>query len=79
MQLPGKKPAGLSAQFNPAQDRRLYNTLTMLAYLMSIISPASTWRQRLKTLIHTTQQIDVKDMGFPVDWEKMEIWKEKTG
>lgn len=79
MQLPGKKPAGLSAQFNPSQDRRLYNTLTMLAYLMSIISPASTWRQRLKALVHTTPQIDVKDMGFPEGWEKMEIWQERAG
>lgn len=78
MQIPGKKPAGLSAQFNPAQDRRLYNTLTMLAYLMSVISPASTWRQRLKALIHATPQIAVVDMGFPAGWEQMAIWQENT-
>jgi abortive infection bacteriophage resistance protein len=78
MQIPGKKPAGLSAQFNPAQDRRLYNTLTMLAYLMSVISPASTWRQRLKALIQATPQIAVADMGFPADWEQRAIWQETT-
>lgn len=78
MQIPGKKPAGLSAQFNPVQDRRLYNTLTMLAYLMSVISPASSWRQRLKALIWATPQIAVADMGFPAGWEQMAIWQEKT-
>ena len=78
MQVPGKKPAGLSAQFNPAQDRRLYNTLTMLTYLMSVISPASTWRQRLKALIQATPQIAVADMGFPADWEQRAIWQENT-
>lgn len=78
MQIPGKKPAGLSAQFNPAQDRRLYNTLTMLAYLMSVISPASSWRQKLKALIQATPQIGVADMGFPTGWEQLAIWQEKT-
>lgn len=76
MLIPNKKPQGLSAAFNPAQDRRLYNTLTMLAYLMSVISPASTWRQRLKALIQATPQIDVADMGFPVGWEQLSIWQE---
>lgn len=78
MLIPGKKPPGLSVAFNPAQDRRLYNTLTMLAYLMSVISPASSWRQRIKTLIQATPQVAVADMGFPVGWEKIAVWQEKT-
>jgi hypothetical protein len=49
----------------------------MLAYLMSVISPASTWRQRLKALIQATPQIAVADMGFPVGWEQMALWQEK--
>jgi abortive infection bacteriophage resistance protein len=79
MQIPGKKPVGLSAYFNPAQDGRLYNTLTMLAYLMSVISPASTWQQRLKALIQGTPHISVLDMGFPTGWEQMAIWQDKAG
>lgn len=78
MRIPGKMPAGLSAQFNPAQDRRLYNSLTMLTYLMSVISPASTWRQRLKALINATPQIAVADMGLPADWDQRPIWSENT-
>ncbi|TAN75066.1 MAG: Abi family protein [Gallionella sp.] len=76
MQIPGKKTAGLSAMFNPAEDRRLYNTLTMLAFLMSCISPQSSWRDRLKFLIGTTPQVNPKDMGFPADWQQRGIWLE---
>jgi hypothetical protein len=57
----------------------LYNTLTMLAYLMSVISPASTWQQRLKALIQGTPHISVLDMGFPTGWEQMAIWQDKAG
>lgn len=78
MLIPGKKPVGLSAAFNPMQDRRLYNTLTMLAYLIGVVSPVFRWRQRLKTLIHATPQIDVADMGFPVGWAQRAIWRENT-
>jgi len=76
MLIPGKKPQGLSSAFNPKQDRRIYNTLTMLAYLMGIISPSSTWRQQLKALIQAAPQISVTDMGFPAEWERMAIWQE---
>lgn len=76
MRIPGKKPAGLSEQFNTVQDRHLYNTLTMLAYLMGIISPRSTWRQRLTALIKGAPQIDVVDMGFPARWEQRAVWRE---
>lgn len=75
MLIPSKKPQGLSAAFNAEQDRRLYNTLAMLAYMMSIISPNSTWQQRLKSLIESTPLIDVADMGFPQGWERLPIWQ----
>ena len=75
MAIPKKKPQELSSAFNPAQSSNLYNTLTMLAYLMDVISPASTWRQQLKKLIHDTPQISVINMGFPSDWEQRAIWR----
>lgn len=77
MRIPGKKTAGLTAMFNLAQDRGLYNTLTMLAYLLTQISPASTWRQRLLALIQATPQMHVADMGFPADWAQRAIWQGK--
>lgn len=77
MQIPGKKTAGLSAMFNPMEERRLYNTLTMLAFLMTRISPQSSWLDRLKALIANTPQVNPKDMGFPADWAQRAIWLAK--
>lgn len=76
MQIPGKKPAGLSAMFNTAEPRRIYNTLAMLAYLLSRVSPESTWRRRLQDLIASAPQIDPAEMGFPAGWDRMAIWCE---
>jgi abortive infection bacteriophage resistance protein len=75
MAIPDKKPAGLGPCFNKEQDRLIYNTLAMLAHLMRIISPASTWRERLKQLIHVSPQIDVSLMGFPTGWEQLYVWQ----
>lgn len=76
MQLPGKKPMGLAEMFNPAEPRRIFNTLTMLAYLLTRISPQSTWRRRLQELIAGAPLVDPATMGFPAGWEKFPIWRE---
>lgn len=76
MLIPGKKPAGLSAAFNPAQPRRIYNTLAMLAHLLRCLEPRSHWPARVKHLIRTSPQIDTLHMGFPVDWKQLAIWQE---
>ena len=78
MRIPGKKPSGLSSMFNPSEDQRLYNTLTLLVYLMGIISPVSTWRNRVRHLIQSTLVIDATHMGFPSDWQTRAIWFEAT-
>ncbi len=78
MRIPAKKPAGLSSSFHRRSDGQLYNTLTMLSFLMTTISPASVWTRRLIELISETPQIDVEAMGFPGDWIRRHVWKEHT-
>lgn len=75
MELPRTKPQGLHQNFNPEQDRKLYNTLVMIAYFMDLISPNHHWKTRLKALIdnHT---IDTKAMGFPVGWQALPVWQQ---
>jgi len=75
MLIPGKKPAGLSAVFNPDQDRRVYNTLAMLAYLMRHLNTDTRWPGKVKVLLHNYPHIKPMHMGFPVDWEQMPIWQ----
>lgn len=76
MQIPGKKPSGLALMFNHAQKNNLYNTLTMLAYLLDIISPGAAWKQKVITLINASSTIiDPCQMGFPNDWQTKAIWQ----
>ncbi len=74
MQIPAKKPAGLSASFHSDKDRYVYNTLTMLAFLLHRVSPASEWPRRVMDLISTMPEISTETMGFPADWRRRPVW-----
>ena len=67
MTLP-KRPAELAAQFNVAEDRRIYNTLVMLAWCVRTITPDTTWPNRLHTLLSGRTPHELKAMGAPADW-----------
>ena len=65
-----------SARTAQQDARRLYNTLTVLAWLLDVISPLHHWKQRLKTLL-AQHSIDLQRMGFPADWAQRALWQEK--
>ena len=80
-QLPRTKPEGLALNFDSAtdargnpQNRKLYNTLIMLVYLMDIVSAGGGWGQRLNQLLSANRD-KTEDMGFPSDWRDRSIWK----
>lgn len=78
MKLPEVGPSNLinSILRLPHNDRnlkKLYNTLTIMLYLMDIIAPGHHWKTRLKDLINT-HAIDPTRMGFPADWETRPLW-----
>ena len=75
MELPRTKPSDLYQNFNPEQDRKLYNTLVMVAFFMDTISPNHHWKTRLKALI-SNHAIDAKAMGFPIGWQTLPIWQQ---
>lgn len=72
---PPKKPQRLKASCNLEQPRRIYNTLVICHHFMGQISPGSTWTQRLLKLVEQ-HNIDPKAMGFPANWQSLELWKE---
>ncbi len=72
--LPIHRPPALVASLNHQDGRRLYNTLTVLAWLLDSISPQHHWKQRLQALL-VQYAIDPMRMGFPGGWEQMAIWK----
>jgi abortive infection bacteriophage resistance protein len=74
MKLP-REPKTLSEVMNHNAQRRLYNTLATIAYLIERIAPGSDWRRNLVTLIGEHPLADPKAMGFPKDWETMDAWR----
>lgn len=54
-------------------SRRIYNTLTLMLYLMNEINPHHRWRERLIQLIEQ-HGIGTSAMGFPDDWRARQLW-----
>lgn len=73
--LPSHRPKALVASLNAHDGRRIYNTLTTLAWLLDCISPHHHWKQRLKELL-VQHGIDPRPMGFSVGWEQTPLWRE---
>jgi hypothetical protein len=73
MKLPNR-PASLAQYFNSKQDRKIYNTLVMLALLLDVVSPKSGWKTRLLELILSMPEGADQAMGFPLGWRSLEAW-----
>ena len=75
--LPSHRPHALVLSLNQEDSRRLYNTLTVLGWLLDCINPRHHWKLSLKNLL-AQHAIDLPRMGFPADWEQRAIWQEST-
>lgn len=73
MPLPRTKPTGLRDNMTDGEDRKIYNSLVMIAYLMDVINPGHHWKQNLKVLL-AEHNIETEKMGFPEDWMSRPIW-----
>ncbi len=73
MKIP-RRPADWAADFNAHAPTLLYNTLVMLALLVSQISPQNTWCSKLKALISEYPGVDITSMGFRADWHSLSCW-----
>ena len=53
---------------------KIYASLCCISYVLNIISPGHTFNSRLLELIHNCPLVDLKEMGFPKNWEQEKIW-----
>lgn len=72
--LPAHQPAPVVASFNPAEDRRVYNTLVLLAHIVDVVEPQNHWAHRLLALLRAQTFPVTRHMGFPDDWETRPMW-----
>ena len=59
---------------------RVFMYLCIMQKLLTTINPKSTWSERLYQLLKSFPQpdnnaISVNDMGLPVSWENLELWR----
>lgn len=59
----------------PVDSSRVYGILCVCSHSLSRISPGSTWRRRVRQLLEEYPDIPRKNMGFPEDWHRSELWK----
>lgn len=54
---------------------KIYASLCCMKYILDIISPKNTFKERLKTLMATCPLAQEKEMGFPKDWKNENFWQ----
>lgn len=56
-------------------NNRTYFILSMINYLLQTVNPKNTFRVRFKSLLAKYSNVDVKALGFPLNWETEILWK----
>lgn len=56
-------------------NNRFYFVASMVTYLLNIVNPHHTFKERFKELLAKYPTVDIKAMGFTYDWEKEKFWK----
>ena len=58
-------------------SQRIYFRCAMIAYMLCTIEPGNRFKAELGALLTDYPNIDTSAMGFPTDWEKEPIWRQK--
>lgn len=73
-QLP-KKLQNPWIQNKGISQEKLYAQLCCMVYLMNVIHPDNTFKQKLKSLLTEYPIVDVAAMGFPKLWYNEPLWR----
>jgi abortive infection bacteriophage resistance protein len=61
---------------NKYLNDKVFFTLSVIQYLLSCIGEDEIdFKSKIKRLLGTYSDIDIKAMGFVDDWEKLEVWR----
>lgn len=73
MSIP-KRPKKLGIMLNTAADRYIANTIIMLGYLLKMISPGTTWPERIRYHVENSPNTNPAAMGFQNNWKDLPLW-----
>jgi abortive infection bacteriophage resistance protein len=54
---------------------KVYAALCCMQYILNIINPESTFKEKLKDLMNKCPLAQEKEMGFPKNWDKEPLWQ----
>lgn len=55
---------------------KIYSAIGVMVYLIQIINPTSTFKEKVKKLMENCPMQQEKEMGFPKNWREEDFWKE---
>lgn len=55
--------------------QQTYFVLSMIIYLLNTVNPNHSFISRFKELLNRYPSIDVRAMGFPINWENEKLWE----
>ena len=58
--------------------QHVYFVLCMIQYLLNIINPSNTFRNKINVLLEEYPNIDIVAMGSPENWKEQPLWKSWT-
>jgi abortive infection bacteriophage resistance protein len=73
-----QKPITLNLSLDMAANQapaKLYNGLTMVAHIVKMVAPDSSWVNDLRKHLEKHPNGDLNSMGFPADWLARPLWK----
>jgi abortive infection bacteriophage resistance protein len=56
-------------------NRRMYYILSMTIYLLNVVNPTHTFKQKLENLFLKYPNVDRAAMGFPANWQSEPLWQ----
>ena len=58
------------------KETKLFALLSAIKYVADILSPGNSFKDNLKKLLDDKHQLlRLKEMGFPIDWESLPVWR----
>ena len=59
---------------DPKKERNIYNIIVLTLYIMDELVPDNLWGKHLIELINRYPVVSSAEMGFPVDWQELDVW-----
>lgn len=70
-----RTPKNVWLNNSPTQFKRIYVSLSIIRYFLITVQPNSTFSDKIKFILNKYPKVNPIAMGFPLNWEKENLWK----